>query len=95
MRFFIGGIFLIILASCTQPVTEKQELPKTLFSKIPVTHSNIHFSNTVKETLSFNFLNYAYIYNGGGVAVLDINKDGLEDLYFSSNQQSNKLTIAF
>lgn len=55
--------------------------------------TNIHFKNTVKENLYFNFLNYAYIYNGGGVAVGDINNDGLEDVYFTSNQESNKLYL--
>ena len=54
---------------------------------------SIHFKNTVKESLYFNFLNYAYIYNGGGVAVGDINNDGLEDVYFTSNQESNRLYL--
>ncbi|WP_242131150.1 VCBS repeat-containing protein [Aestuariivivens marinum] len=65
----------------------------TIFTLIPENHSKIRFQNTVVENLYFNFLNYSYIYNGGGVAVGDINNDGLEDIYFTSNQNTNKLYI--
>jgi hypothetical protein len=65
----------------------------TVFTSIPESHSKIDFQNTVDENLDFNFLNYSYIYNGGGVAVGDINNDGLEDIYFTSNQSSNKLYL--
>ncbi len=64
-----------------------------MFTNIPSSHSNINFQNSIKETPEFNFLNYSYIYNGGGVAVGDINNDGLEDIYFTSNQNSNKLYL--
>lgn len=70
-----------------------QDDNSTTFSKIPSSHSNINFVNTVTENTDFNFLNYSYIYNGGGVAVGDINHDGLEDIYFTSNQGSNKLYL--
>ena len=69
------------------------EQPNTLFTKIDSKKTNIHFSNTIKENLYFNFINYSYIYNGAGVAVGDINNDGLEDLYFTSNQEANKLYL--
>jgi hypothetical protein len=64
-----------------------------MFTNIPSSHSNINFQNSIKETPDFNFLNYSYIYNGGGVAVGDINNDGLEDIYFTSNQNSNTLYL--
>ncbi len=65
----------------------------TMFTSIPESHSKIDFENTIEETIDFNFLNYSYIYNGGGVAVGDINNDGLDDIYFTSNQNSNKLYL--
>ncbi|GGD18169.1 VCBS repeat-containing protein [Hyunsoonleella pacifica] len=91
----ITYIFIVIaFLSC------KDRLPRpyldgknTLFTNIPSSHSNINFKNIVEETPEFNFLNYTYIYNGGGVAVGDINNDGLEDIYFTSNQNSNKLYV--
>ncbi|WP_242202583.1 FG-GAP-like repeat-containing protein [Aestuariivivens insulae] len=64
-----------------------------MFTKIPSSHSNVYFKNVVQETPDFNFLNYSYIYNGGGVAIGDINNDGLEDIYFTSNQGANKLYL--
>ena len=65
----------------------------TQFSLIQAASSSVNFVNTVKETESLNFLNFANIYNGGGVATADFNNDGLVDLYFTANQQSNKLYL--
>ena len=63
------------------------------FTLMPATVSSVNFENTVKETESLNFLNFSNIYNGGGVATADFNNDGLVDIYFTANQQSNKLYI--
>ncbi len=80
---------LMLFFSCTNQTKEST----TLFSLVNNEYTNIHHINKAKETLYFNFLNYPYIYNGGGVAVGDINNDGLEDIYFSSNQDSNTLYL--
>jgi len=45
------------------------------------------------ENSSFNFVKYLNAYNGGGVAIGDINNDGLDDIYFSSNQNDNHLYL--
>jgi hypothetical protein len=82
---------LALLTACSKEKIESN--PTTLFTLIDNQHNNIHFKNTVKEDLYFNFINYSYIYNGAGVAVGDINNDGLEDLYFTSNQNSNRLYL--
>ena len=57
------------------------------------THTNIHFSNTLTEDNQYNYLNYEAIYNGAGVALLDVNNDGLQDLFFVSNQDKEKLYL--
>ncbi|MEW7291498.1 VCBS repeat-containing protein [Aquimarina sp. 2304DJ70-9] len=97
MRKHIYMLLFILTFGCSE---EKKEGSSSivddqthLFEKLSETHTNIYFKNTVSETLYFNFLNYSYIYNGGGIAVGDINNDGLEDVYFGSNQESNKLYL--
>ena len=83
----IFSLFLLLLfASCEK---EKIQETDTLFSLINEKQTNIDFVNHVTENTYFNFLNYPYVYNGGGVAVGDINNDGLEDIYFTSNQKIN------
>ncbi|HEY5919197.1 MAG TPA: VCBS repeat-containing protein, partial [Chryseolinea sp.] len=64
-----------------------------LFSKVSSSQSGIHFENTLVDSDDFNIIEYLYFYNGGGVALGDINNDGLTDIYFSANQQSNKLYL--
>jgi hypothetical protein len=65
----------------------------TRFSKISASKSGVDFENTLVEDTTFNFLNYLYFYNGGGVAAGDLNNDGLDDLFFTSNQNENKLYL--
>ncbi len=55
--------------------------------------SGISFSNEVKEDYTYNILNFEYLYNGGGVAIGDINNDGLPDIYFTATFGTNKLYL--
>ncbi|MBC7628766.1 MAG: VCBS repeat-containing protein [Ferruginibacter sp.] len=64
-----------------------------LFSMISATQTGIDFENRITDTDSLNILDYLYYYNGGGVAIADFNNDGLPDIYFTSNQGSNKLYL--
>lgn len=64
-----------------------------LFKLLDGKETNIKFSNDINETETLNVLSYEYFYNGGGVAVGDINNDGLPDLLFTANMQPNKLYL--
>jgi hypothetical protein len=88
MKHFIsfGIVFFISVG-----MSFSQPLP--LFTTIPSYHTGINFQNKLVETAAQNIVTYEYFYNGGGVAAGDFNNDGLIDLYFTSNQQPNKLYL--
>jgi len=75
-----------MLLSCRQ-----QHKPAPLFELID--DSGIEFINKVQDNDSINILNYRNFYNGGGVAIGDINNDSLPDVFFTANQGSNKLFL--
>lgn len=68
---------------------EVREMP--VFQEVSFGRSGLNFINTIREDETHNFFNYNYIYNGAGLAVADFDNDGLQDVYFVSNQFNNKL----
>ena len=95
MRHIYILMLLIITVSCKNDSTtienKNEKTNHNLFSKVGVENSKIHFKNNIKESMDFNFLNYPYLYTGAGLAVGDIDNDGLQDVYFVSNFGPNKL----
>ena len=80
-------LIIFILSSCSK----KQE--DALFILLSAKETGIDFRNDLAYTDDMNILEYLYFYNGGGVALGDINNDGLVDIYFTSNQGENKLYL--
>lgn len=77
---------LLLFISCTgKPEVEP------LFSLVKGT--GITFENKVHNTKEFNIFSYRNFYNGGGVAIGDINNDGLADVFFTANMSNNKLYL--
>ncbi|RXG32374.1 VCBS repeat-containing protein [Leeuwenhoekiella marinoflava] len=90
----IAVVLLLLICSCADDrIAKKETSAETLFTLVSNDQTGIHFKNTVVETSAFNILNYYDMYNGGGVALADFNNDELIDIYFTSNQESNKLYI--
>ncbi|NKI26117.1 VCBS repeat-containing protein [Arenibacter sp. 6A1] len=84
---------IAFISSCS-PKKEVEKAPeKTLFSLLPSEKTGIDFINEVVNQKDFNIFKYRNFYNGGGVAIGDINNDGLPDIYLTANMGPNKLYL--
>ncbi|HKJ45530.1 MAG TPA: VCBS repeat-containing protein [Balneolales bacterium] len=88
---FIFLISVSLITSCNS--YKKENTQKRLFKLIPVSHSSVKFNNHLSFNRKFNIYTYRNFYDGGGVAIGDVNNDGLPDIYFVSNQDSNRLYL--
>ena len=98
MKLFYTGWLLIflVIASCNNDKKETQSPSNEhgqLFHLLDAEQTGIDFINQVDDGENFNVLTYRNFYNGGGVAIGDINNDSLPDIYFTSNQHKNKLYL--
>tara|TARA_R110001592_G_scaffold363281_1_gene683122 strand:- start:67657 stop:71004 length:3348 start_codon:yes stop_codon:yes gene_type:complete len=80
----------LVLFSCNNSAVKKET---HLFKQLSSKESGIEFQNILTENDSVNYFNYMYIYMGGGVAIGDLNNDGLQDVYFTGNMVENKLYL--
>jgi len=77
--------------SCNNNGSDQVKDP--LFQSMPSSKTGITFNNKVESTKEFNVFKYRNFYNGGGVAIGDVNNDGRPDIFFTANQGSNKLYL--
>ncbi|MEO6837408.1 MAG: VCBS repeat-containing protein [Ginsengibacter sp.] len=86
-------IIIFFFAGCNQSVNKEYNKKDALFQMMPSSETGITFNNKVENKKDFNVFKYRNFYNGGGVAIGDLNNDGKPDIFFTSNQGSNKLYI--
>ncbi|MFV5694617.1 VCBS repeat-containing protein [Flavobacterium sp. LB3P122] len=89
-RIILFFLFLFFFTNCSKENLENKD---DLFSKLDASNTGIDFVNEVKNGTDMNIFKYRNFYNGGGVAIGDINNDGLSDVYFTSNLGANKLYL--
>jgi enediyne biosynthesis protein E4 len=78
---------LLIFISCHQKSYR-------MFEILASSETHIDFANDLEDKQNPGILNYIYYYNGGGVAIGDVNNDGLPDIYFTANSKGhNKLYL--
>src|SRR6266849_2965596 len=82
----VSVVSAIIFPSC--------ENKQGLFTRLDPEKTHIDFRNIILDNNErFSCLNFPYYYNGGGVAVGDLNNDGLPDLIFTGSMVKNRLYI--
>ncbi|MGW9687152.1 VCBS repeat-containing protein [Flagellimonas sp. 2504JD1-5] len=89
--FYLPITLLLILFSCTKSIKRPKVEATYLFTELPPSETRIHFINEIPENSAMNSMVYEYFYNGGGVAIGDIDNDGLPDIYLTANLKGNKL----
>ena len=87
-------IFLFLclaFVKCNNSNTKSKH--QILFESLESEKTGIDFINQLTFKPYLNIIDYLYYYNGGGVAVGDINNDGLEDIFFTANQGVDRLYL--
>ncbi|MBK8699317.1 MAG: VCBS repeat-containing protein [Saprospiraceae bacterium] len=104
ITYLVTSLLLISILSCDKWNTEKtgpgmNNLPlksaqvKGLFEYLDSNTSGLNFVNNMPDSMAIYVFMNEYAFNGGGVAIGDINNDGLSDVYFSSTFESNRLYL--
>lgn len=87
----VFSVFLLLSPSCIHKRSDSRN--NSLFTLLDARVTNIDFINTLQHNEEFNTYTYRNFYNGAGVGIGDFNNDGLEDIYFCSNQTGNRLYL--
>jgi enediyne biosynthesis protein E4 len=101
MFFILPVLGFILLYACNPSSGESDKIPgdKTLVASSPLLklltpdETGISFRNMINETFELNITTHINTSNGGGVAILDANNDGLQDVYFISTSGENKFFL--
>ena len=95
-------LLLCLAVGCTEAPGAATDTPRTgtapavgatLFSKLPSSYTGVRFENRIVESDSLNVFVYRNFYNGGGVAIGDLNGDGRPEIVLGSNFEGPKLYL--
>ena len=84
------AVVSVLLSACGGTASDATA---PLFTDLPSDSTGVAFVNTITEDDSVNVLAYEYLYNGGGVALGDVNGDDRPDLFFTGNRTADRLYL--
>lgn len=91
LLLLIIGLLMVQCRKEAESLPEEARENAHLFHLLPSSHTGISFVNQVENQKDFNIFKYRNFYNGGGVAIGDIDNDGLPDIYLTGNMVPNRL----
>ncbi len=87
---------LLALTACAESTAHRADAPavgSTLFTQMPSDYTGIRFTNRVVDSQERNVFTYRNFYNGGGVAIGDLNGDQRPEVILTSNQDGPSLYL--
>ena len=96
LKYIIPSLLVLVFTACKNKMehdSKEGEKKETLFTLLEPEETGITFVNKVANQKDFNIFKYRNFYNGGGVAIGDINNDGLQDIYLTGNMEPNRLYL--
>ncbi|MEC7263917.1 MAG: VCBS repeat-containing protein, partial [Bacteroidota bacterium] len=96
LRYAVPCLLLLVALACKNKEADdntQEEQKETLFTLLTPEETGVTFVNKVENQKNFNIFKYRNFYNGGGVAIGDINNDGLQDVYLTGNMVANRLYL--
>jgi enediyne biosynthesis protein E4 len=86
LRFLYYILIITLFSNCRNG-------EKPLFQALTAKESGIDFKNQLIYTDSLTVLEFEYMFNGAGVGLIDVNNDGLQDIFFAGNMVSCRLYL--
>src|ERR1700686_5918289 len=98
LRFLLCAVFVVGCSGSrdSQPEVSTTKAPPVdnhLFTMMPPSYTGVRFINRVEDTPEMNVFTYRNFYNGGGVAIGDLNGDGLPEILLTSNEGESRLYL--
>jgi hypothetical protein len=96
----IYSLIILVLTGCSKakgpdgiPGDKTLEATSPLLALRAGEETGIYFKNTIAESFELNVASHINTSVGAGLAILDANNDGLQDVYFISSSGENKFYL--